>query len=772
MSAAVQDDGRTDWDALAALPRWVAWRTEPRKAGERPTKVPKNPHTLGNAASDAPHTWGARVEAEAADRRLPPSLHGPGGIGIMLGEAGDGRAIGGVDLDSCRDPATDAVEPWAEEVLALLNTYAEISPSGTGVKALFQMRAGTVDALRETGLLERPDGFGRSFKRGNGSDHPPAIEAHLGRRYYAVTGQRLDAAPERLRIIGPEELRRLLGEIGPAFAAAAKGKGGSAAPDRSAKAFRLAREMRRSGRTYGEFAEALDDDPDTAAWKREKGAAGGGREMRRAWDRAAGGGKKAEGAGALVTEDAVALAFAERHRHDLRFCHTAGAWYRWTGAVWRREETKLAYRWARDAARELAEASGNEKAVLAAGRAAFAAGVERFCQADEAFAVTSALWDPDPMLLGTPGGTVDLRTGSLRPARQADHITRSAAVAPAETADCATWLAFLEQATGGDRDLVGFLRRWFGYCLTGLTQEHALLFVYGPGGNGKGVLLNTVAAVMGSYATTAAMDTFTATQGDRAPGRPGDAPRRADGDDDRDRGGPRVGGGADQGPDGRRSDHGAVHAARLLHLHPRLQADHQRQPQAGAAQRGRRRAPPLQRGALHAPAGKPRPGAAREAAGRVPWNPALADRGVPGMAGPRARAAGGRVECDRRILQRPGRARAVGRGRLRAGQGPRRHQRVPVWVVAGASRRPAPRSRGARSGSRRPWSGGASPRSRTPPASAAAASRASARRRRPHRPIGRTATSELHHHHRRRRATLATHATLFPVSAPYARARV
>jgi P4 family phage/plasmid primase-like protien len=155
--------------------------------------------------------------------------------------------------------------------------------------------------------------------------------------------------------------------------------------------------------------------------------------------------------------------------------------------------------------------------VLAAGRAAFAAGVERFCQADEAFAVTSALWDPDPILLGTPGGTVDLRTGSLRPARQADHITRSAAVAPAETADCATWLAFLEQATGGDRDLVGFLRRWFGYCLTGLTQEHALLFVYGPGGNGKGVLLNTVAAVMGSYATTAAMDTFTATQGDRHP---------------------------------------------------------------------------------------------------------------------------------------------------------------------------------------------------------------------------------------------------------------
>ncbi len=39
---------------------------------------------------------------------------------------------------------------------------------------------------------------------------------------------------------------------------------------------------------------------------------------------------------------------------------------------------------------------------------------------------------------------------------------------------------------------IAFLRRWFGYCLTGDTREHALLFVYGPGGNGKGVTLNTV----------------------------------------------------------------------------------------------------------------------------------------------------------------------------------------------------------------------------------------------------------------------------------------
>ena len=44
---------------------------------------------------------------------------------------------------------------------------------------------------------------------------------------------------------------------------------------------------------------------------------------------------------------------------------------------------------------------------------------------------TVAQWDADPWLLGTPGGTVDLRTGTLRPARPLDYITKQTAVTPA-----------------------------------------------------------------------------------------------------------------------------------------------------------------------------------------------------------------------------------------------------------------------------------------------------------------------------------------------------
>jgi putative DNA primase/helicase len=65
--------------------------------------------------------------------------------------------------------------------------------------------------------------------------------------------------------------------------------------------------------------------------------------------------------------------------------------------------------------------------------------------------------------------------------------------------------------------MVRFLQQWCGYSLTGDVREHALLFVFGAGGNGKSVFLNTVLGILGDYATTAGMDTFSASRSDRHP---------------------------------------------------------------------------------------------------------------------------------------------------------------------------------------------------------------------------------------------------------------
>ena len=161
--------------------------------------------------------------------------------------------------------------------------------------------------------------------------------------------------------------------------------------------------------------------------------------------------------------------------------------------------------------------SQDRKTEITARKAAFAGAVERFARADPAFAVTAEIWDRDPWLLGTPGGTVDLRTGELRPAKQEDGITRSTAVVPAPAADCPLWLKFLDETFGNDAALIAFAQRWAGYSLTGLTREHALVFGYGSGGNGKSVYVNVHVGIAGDYATTASMDVFIASHGDRHP---------------------------------------------------------------------------------------------------------------------------------------------------------------------------------------------------------------------------------------------------------------
>jgi putative DNA primase/helicase len=217
----------------------------------------------------------------------------------------------------------------------------------------------------------------------------------------------------------------------------------------------------------------------------------------------------------LVTEGGVAETFAKENCDRLRYDHDIGKWYIWVGTHWRRDKKKQAYHAAYKLASKLAASTDEAKIIIVASKAAFASGVEKLAQSSPLLAVTSEIWDAGAMLLGTPDGTLDLKTGTIRPAQRADLITKQTAVGPAETPDCPLWLAFLEQASGGDQAYVRFLRQWFGYCLTGITTEQCLLFLHGDGGNGKGVMLHTIANIMGDYAKAAAMDTFIEAKGER-----------------------------------------------------------------------------------------------------------------------------------------------------------------------------------------------------------------------------------------------------------------
>jgi putative DNA primase/helicase len=215
-----------------------------------------------------------------------------------------------------------------------------------------------------------------------------------------------------------------------------------------------------------------------------------------------------DGADLQPSEHAIALEFTRRHRDNLLYDHDAGAWYLWDASRWRKEATGLAF----ERCRRIAAAGEGGRAMQ---KASVASGAERFARSDRAHAVESSCWDSDPMLAATPGGpTIDLGTGATRPPNPADRMTKVLGFVP-EDGEPVLWLRSLREWTGGDEEQVRFLQQFLGYCLTGLTDEHALLFLFGSGGNGKSVFLNTVLAVMGEYAMTAGMETFTASKNER-----------------------------------------------------------------------------------------------------------------------------------------------------------------------------------------------------------------------------------------------------------------
>jgi putative DNA primase/helicase len=218
-------------------------------------------------------------------------------------------------------------------------------------------------------------------------------------------------------------------------------------------------------------------------------------------------------------DESLALRFTAAHADDMRYVHLWGRWLRWDGQRWRTDETLEAYDLARAVARaasaEICEGGGNAKLASTVASAKTVNAIVGLARADRRHATRTEDWDADPWALNTPGGTVDLRTGKLRAHERDDLITKITAVAPG--GDCPLWLAFLDRVFAGDADLIGFARRMLGYSLTGSIRDHALFFLYGTGGNGKGVFLNTWHKILGDYSCIASMETFVASKSERHP---------------------------------------------------------------------------------------------------------------------------------------------------------------------------------------------------------------------------------------------------------------
>ncbi len=206
-------------------------------------------------------------------------------------------------------------------------------------------------------------------------------------------------------------------------------------------------------------------------------------------------------------DDALGLRFTEIFSPALRFVATWNRWMIWDGAVWKKDDTLRVYDLIRRSCRAIGGEAKEPKVRAALASGSTIAAVEKLVRSDRRHAAAADDWDADPWLLNTPGGVVDLHTGKTSAHDPTHHMTKITAVAPG--GDCPMWRAFLDKVTGNDRQLADFLKRIAGYCLTGITAEHAMFFAYGTGRNGKGVFLNTLVRILGDYAITSSPDTFT-----------------------------------------------------------------------------------------------------------------------------------------------------------------------------------------------------------------------------------------------------------------------
>ena len=222
-----------------------------------------------------------------------------------------------------------------------------------------------------------------------------------------------------------------------------------------------------------------------------------------------------------ASEEALALAYAERHAADSRYVAAWARWLLYDGARWSVDNTLHAFDRARAICRDAALECGKPAKVTCAKTVA---AVVQLARADRRLAATAEQWDVNHLQFLTategdvPAAVYDLETGLARPPDPLDYMTKTTAcsAAPPGTPH-PRWSAFLDRITASNVELQGFLQRYIGYCCTGLTTEHAFVFARGTGANGKSTFINTIVRIFVDYATVADMSTFIASNSERHP---------------------------------------------------------------------------------------------------------------------------------------------------------------------------------------------------------------------------------------------------------------
>lgn len=235
------------------------------------------------------------------------------------------------------------------------------------------------------------------------------------------------------------------------------------------------------------------------------------------------------------SQDSLATYIAAVHSHHIRYVADTGKWVYYTGTRWEEQP---------DTAGAVTQIVKNELITLTKQITAKADN-EQGAKKDETLklrgfvhrqrsraGITSILslmttipgiahlsndFDTNPFLLNTPGGTIDLRTGALKPHNPDDLITQQTLVTPDFTSQHPGWDTFLKTTFKHDPEIPPYLQTLIGMAAIGEIFEHIFVFAHGAGANGKSVFFETIHRLLGNYAAITPPTLFIKTYGNQHP---------------------------------------------------------------------------------------------------------------------------------------------------------------------------------------------------------------------------------------------------------------
>lgn len=547
---------------LKQLPHWVGWKYMQRPGEDHKRKVPINAMDGQPAKSNDPTTW-----CDFDTACLGKERFGLDGIGFMF--SGDG--IFGIDIDHCYDPETQELDPAAAEIIETVQSYTELSPSGTGIHILCK------------GVL--PEGRKR---RG-------AVEMYSTLRYFTVTGNQFGLeypfsdCTERVAVMH----RKYLGEeetaAGAQKAALPMPTGRGTNADMSVDAIlrrmfdskhgqKLQDLYNGSWERYG-IGDGSQSSADQAfcntlafwcrcdaalmdaifrrsglyrqKWDKRRGAKTYGqitidraiKDCRDIWEpqervqrpapavplppqntsyevpaiENATVGETGQRRYYTYDDTGNALRFRDANAGLIHYNHVDGCWIYWDGVRWASDENgeikRRADKMLADMAKDLKEMQDDPaynayKKHLSRSRSH---------RGKEGFIAEARHLEGVPVLpseMDRAGNAFNVRNCliSLKTGRTAEHdkkymISKLAPVTYDENAKCPRWDRFIEEITCGDKSLQLYLQRMIGYCMTAYTKEQCMFFLYGNGSNGKSVFVDTIAYMLGEYAASCQPET-------------------------------------------------------------------------------------------------------------------------------------------------------------------------------------------------------------------------------------------------------------------------